>query len=47
MLIDGRDPIKIEKDFKINIRVSEKKVKLIKINDDDFYKVLRKKLSNR
>ena len=47
MLIDGRDPIKIEKDFKINIRVSERKVKLIKINDDDFYKVLRKKLSNR
>lgn len=45
--VDGRESLRVGEDFKINIKISEKKVRLIKFNNDDFYKVLRKKLSSR
>lgn len=42
--IDGQEGIKINNDTSIIIRKSNLKTKLIKLNDKDFYSLLRKKL---
>lgn len=42
--IDGQEGIKINNDTSIIIRKSSLKTKLIKLNDKDFYSLLRKKL---